>query len=403
MTETPLSIQNQNNKTPRRKTREIKAGAIGIGGLNPVRVQTMTNTSTSDVEATAQQVASCFRVGSELVRITTQSPKHSQLLADIRKRVIELVHVDVPLVADVHFVPAAAYEALKTADKIRINPGNFLDGKVFKKKEYTDTDYQEELKRIDAGLRPFIDEARKWKKPLRIGSNHGSLSDRILNRYGDTPEGMVENAMEYMRVFKKYEFEDLVIAMKASDPRVMIAANQLLIKKMDEEKMDYPLHLGVTEAGNADEGRVKSTLGIGALLMQGIGDTIRVSLTEPPEKEISVCYAILQSTGARITRTEFISCPSCGRTLYDIEETANNIKKRIGHLKGVRIAIMGCIVNGLGEMADADFGYVGGSPGKINLYVKKEIVKRSVPQEHAVDELIQLIKDHNMWVEPKNL
>jgi len=385
----------------RRETREVKAGDIGIGGKNPVRVQTMTNTPTSDVEATAQQVARCYKAGSELVRITTQSPKHAQMLSDIRKRVVELVHVDVPLIADVHFVPAAAYEALKTADKVRINPGNFLDGKVFKKKAYTDTDYAEELKRIENGLKPFIEEARKWKKPLRIGSNHGSLSDRILNRYGDTPKGMVENAMEYMRVFKKYEFEDLVIAMKASDPRVMIAANQLLVKKMDEEKMDYPLHLGVTEAGNADEGRVKSTLGIGTLLMQGIGDTIRVSLTEPPENEIPVCYAILQSTGVRITRTEFISCPSCGRTLYDLEETTNKIKAKMGHLKGVRIAIMGCIVNGLGEMADADFGYVGGSPGKVNLYVKKELVKRSVPQEQAVDELVQLIKDHNQWSEPK--
>jgi (E)-4-hydroxy-3-methylbut-2-enyl-diphosphate synthase len=387
----------------RRKTREIKAGSIGIGGSNPVRVQTMTNTPTSNVEATAQQVARCYHAGSELVRITTQSPKHSQLLPDIRRRVIELTGVNVPLVADVHFVPAAAYEALKTADKIRINPGNFLDGKIFKKKEYADADYAEELKRIDAGLKPFIEEARKWKKPLRIGSNHGSLSDRILNRYGDTPEGMVENAMEYMRIFKKYEFENLVIAMKASDPRVMIAANQLLVKKMDEENMDYPLHLGVTEAGNADEGRVKSTLGIGTLLIQGIGDTIRVSLTEPPEKEISVCYAILQSTGVRVTRTEFISCPSCGRTLYDIETITNKIKKRMGHLKGVRIAIMGCVVNGLGEMADADFAYVGGSPGKVNLFFKKQLVKRNVPQNAAVEELVQLIKIHNMWIEPKNI
>lgn len=385
----------------RRKTREIKVGAIGIGGNNPVRVQTMTNTPTSDIEATAKQVVSCYQAGSELVRITTQSPKHSQLLSDIRKRVIELCGADVPLIADVHFVQEAAYEALKTADKIRINPGNFLDGKVFKQKEYSQDEYTAELTRIDKGLKPFIAEAKKWKKPLRIGSNHGSLSDRILNRYGDTPEGMVENAMEYMRVFKKYEFEDLVIAMKASNPRVMIQANELLVKKMDAEKMDYPLHLGVTEAGNADEGRVKSTIGIGTLLMKGIGDTIRVSLTEAPEKEIPVCYAILQSTGVRITRTEFISCPSCGRTLYDLEKTTNTIKEKLGHLKGVRIAVMGCIVNGLGEMADADFGYVGGSPGKINLYVKKELVKRSVPQEKAVDELTQLIKDNHMWTEPK--
>lgn len=403
MTTISLVSEFTHQQPPRRKTRNVQVGAIGIGGDNPVRVQTMTNTPTNDVEATAQQVVICYKAGAELVRITTQSPKHSQLLVDIRKRVIELCGTDVPLVADVHFVPQAAYEALKTADKVRINPGNFLDGKIFKQTEYSDEAYTEELRRIEKGLVPFIEDAKKYKKPLRIGSNHGSLSDRILNRYGDTPEGMVENAMEYMRIFKKYEFEDLVIAMKASDPRVMITANLLLVKKMDEEKMDYPLHLGVTEAGNADEGRVKSTLGIGTLLMQGIGDTIRVSLTEAPEKELPVAYAILQSTGVRITRTEFISCPSCGRTLFDLETTTNEIKKRLGHLKGVRIAVMGCIVNGLGEMADADFGYVGGSPKKINLYVKKELVKHSVPQEQAVEELIQLIKDNNKWVEPKHL
>jgi (E)-4-hydroxy-3-methylbut-2-enyl-diphosphate synthase len=383
----------------RRKTREVKVGGTGIGGDNPVRVQTMTNTPTSDVEATARQVVSCARAGAELVRITTQSPQHARLLADIRKRVIELLGRDVPLIADVHFVPAAAFEALKTADKVRINPGNFFDSKVFRKKEYTPEDYCEELNRIEKGLAPFIEEAKKLKKPLRIGANHGSLSDRIMSKYGDTPEGMVESAMEYLRVFRNHDFENLVVAMKASDPKVMIAATRLLVQAMDEEGMDYPLHLGVTEAGNADEGRVKSTLGIGTLLLEGIGDTVRVSLTEPPEAEIPVAYAILQSTGVRITRTEFISCPSCGRTLYDIEKTVNIIKQRMGHLKGVRIAVMGCIVNGLGEMADADFGYVGGSPGKVNLYVKKTLVKHGVPQEQAVDELIALIKQHGKWVD----
>lgn len=403
MNEKSLVYETNKQAPARRKTREVLVGNIGIGGDNPVRVQTMTNTPTSDVEATARQVASCMRVGSELVRITTQSPKHAELLADIRKRVIELAGDCVPLIADIHFVPAAAFAALKTADKVRINPGNFLDAKVFRKREYSEQDYQDELKRIDASLSPFIEEAKKMKKPVRLGANHGSLSDRILNRFGDTPEGMVESAMEYLRVFKKHGFEDLVVAMKASDPKVMIRANRLLVEALDSEGMDYPLHLGVTEAGNADEGRVKSTLGIGTLLMEGVGDTIRVSLTEAPEKEIPVAYAILQSTGVRITRTEFISCPSCGRTLFDLETTANHIKEKTGHLKGVRIAIMGCIVNGLGEMADADFGYVGGSPGKVNLFVKKDLVKRNVPEKDALGELIALIKQHNKWVEPKKI
>ena len=368
-----------------------------------MRVQTMTNTPTEDIEATAQQVVLCYRAGAEMVRITTQSPKHAKMLTDIRRRVIQLCSHDVPLIADVHFIPAAAYEALKTADKVRINPGNFLDSKTFKKRSYTSAEYNSEIKRIEEKLAPFIAEAKKLKKPIRIGSNHGSLSDRVLNRHGDTPQGMVEAAMEYMRIFKNHDFENLVIAMKASNPKVMIAANRLLIQHMDDEGMDYPIHLGVTEAGNADEGRIKSALGIGTMLMEGVGDTIRVSLTEPPEAEIPIAYTILQSTGRRITKTEFISCPSCGRTLFDLEKTTNQIKEKLGHLKGVNIAIMGCIVNGLGEMADADFGYVGGGPGKINLYYRKDLVKRDVPQKNALNELVALIKAKGSWVEPKKV
>ncbi len=357
----------------RRKTRVVMVGNIGIGGNNPVRVQTMTNTDTLDIEATVKQVNECAAAGSELVRITTQTARHVDAFAEIKKQ------VNVPLIADVHFVPEAAFAALKCADKIRLNPGN-----TFKEHEE---------------LVKFINEAKEAGVPVRIGANHGSLSERILEKYGNTPEGMVESAMEFVRTFKENNFEDLVIAIKASDPLVMIEANRLLVSKMDNEGMDYPIHLGVTEAGNASEGRAKSTIGIGTLLLEGIGDTIRVSLTENPAKEIPVCYDILQATRRRITKTEFISCPSCGRTLFDIEKVTNIIKERMDHLKGVRIAIMGCIVNGPGEMGEADFGYVGAGPGKISLYKGHEVVKRNIPEEGAVEELIDLIKEEGKWVD----
>lgn len=377
-------------------------GGVGIGGDNPVRVQTMTNTDTLDIDATVAQVVKCVQAGSELVRITTQTPKHAQALGEIKKRLREM-NIDVPLVADVHFVPAAAFEALKWADKVRLNPGNFLDTKFFKEMEFTDETYAEEINRIEEGILPFVEAVKKAQVPLRIGANHGSLSDRIMNRYGDTPKGMVESAMEYLRIFHKHGFDEIVVAMKASDPLIMIEANRMLVHQLDQEGMDYPIHLGVTEAGNADDGRAKSTVGIGTLLMEGIGDTIRVSLTEDPEHEIPVCYSILQATRSRITKTEFVACPSCGRTLFNLEKVTNKIKARTGHLKGVRIAIMGCIVNGPGEMADADFGYVGGRPGMINLFRGKKMVQKDVPEAEAVDALVDLIKEHNMWVEPKEV
>lgn len=385
----------------RRKTRVVMVGGVGIGGNEPVRVQTMTNTDTLDIEATAAQVARCVEAGAELVRITTQTPKHAKALADIRTLLKTKYDVEVPLIADVHFSQAAAFEALKWADKVRLNPGNLLDAKLQKTLEYATGSYEKELVRIEAGLLPFIEEAKKLKKPIRIGANHGSLSDRILSRYGDTPLGMVESAMEYLRIFHKHGYDEIVVAMKSSDPLVMIEANRLLVHMLDTEGMDYPIHLGVTEAGNAEDGRAKSTIGIGTALLEGIGDTVRVSLTEAPEKEIPVCYSILQATHRRITKTEFISCPSCGRTLYDIETVTNTIKERMGHLVGVRIAVMGCIVNGIGEMADADFGYVGGRPGMINLFWKKDLVARDVPEAEAIDRLVELIKEKGLWIEPK--
>ncbi len=385
---------------PRRKTRVVNVGGVGIGGDNPIRVQTMTNTDTLDIDATVAQIVACVAAGSELIRLTTPTPKHARALGVIRER-LEKLGTSVPLIADIHFLPAAAFEALQWADKIRLNPGNFLDGKMFRSMEFDDASYEKEITRIEEGLLPFIEAAKEAKKPIRIGSNHGSLSDRTLSRFGDTPAGMVESAMEYLRIFQKHDFNDIVVAMKASDPLIMIEANRLLIQALDTEHMDYPIHLGVTEAGNGEDGRAKSTIGIGTLLLEGIGDTIRVSLTEDPVKEIPTCYGILQATRRRITKTEFISCPSCGRTLFDIEPVTNMIKERMGHLKGVRIAVMGCVVNGLGEMADADFGYVGGAHGQVNLYRKKELVRRDVPSAAAVDALIDLIKSDGKWVEPK--
>lgn len=396
-------MQNFSATKPRRKSRVVMVGDVGIGGDEPIRVQTMTNTDTLDIDATVEQIKRCVDAGSELVRLTTQAPRHAKALEDIRKELKKRYGISIPLIADVHFSPPAAFEALKWADKIRLNPGNLLDTKLFKQLEYESGSYEKELSRIEEQLLPFINAAKDARKPIRIGANHGSLSDRILSRYGDTPEGMVESAMEYLRIFHRNNYNEIVVAMKSSDPLVMIEANRILVSRMEEEGMDYPIHLGVTEAGNAEDGRAKSTIGIGTLLLDGIGDTLRVSLTEAPEKEIPVCYSILQATRRRITKTEFISCPSCGRTLYDIESVTNDIKERMGHLKGVRIAVMGCIVNGLGEMADADFGYVGGGPGQVSLYYKKELVRRGVSEAEAIDALENLIKEKGMWTDNRRL
>lgn len=380
----------------------MNVGGVLIGGDNPIAVQTMTNTDTLDIDATVAQIKACVKAGSELIRLTTPTPKHAQALGLIREALLK-DGITIPLIADIHFLPAAAFEALKWADKVRLNPGNLLDGKMFRDLTFTDASYAKEIERIEESLLPFVEAAKLSGKALRIGCNHGSLSDRVLSRFGDTPFGMVESTMEYLRIFQKHGFDDMIVALKASNPLIMIEANRLLMATMDKEQMNYPIHLGVTEAGNGEEGRAKSTLGIGTLLLEGIGDTIRVSLTEDPAKEIPTCYGILQATHRRITRTEFISCPSCGRTLFDIEPVTNIIKERMGHLKGLHIAIMGCIVNGLGEMADADYGYVGGAPGQISLYRKKTLVKRGVPEAEAVDELIALIKADGKWVEDANI
>jgi len=385
----------------RRKTRSIAIGEeVIIGGQSPISVQTMTNTNTLDVQATVEQAVDCVKAGAELVRITVPTPQHAQAFSEIKNQLRKKGY-KVPLIADIHFLPSAALAVLPFADKVRINPGNFLDKRVFKEEKLTDKIYQQELKKIELDLLPFIKEFKKADKPIRIGTNHGSLSDRITNRYGNTPVGMVEATMEYLRIFFKHKFYKIVVALKASDPLIMIEANRLLAFQMDKEGFDCPIHLGVTEAGNASEGRAKSTIGIGTLLLDGIGDTIRVSLTEDPVNEPVEGYNILQACRRRISRAEFISCPSCGRTLYDIQATVNVIKKELEHLKGLKIGIMGCAVNGPGEMADADFGYVGGAPGKINLYKGKKIVKSNIPQEEALRHLVQLIKDNGCWVDKK--
>ena len=384
---------------PRRQTREVMVGAVGIGGKHPIRVQTMTNTDTLDVEATAAQIYRCVRAGAELVRLTTQTEKQARALKEIKEILKKKYNCSVPLIADIHFILSPAYEAMKWAEKLRINPGLF-GVKSNAKKTFTDQEYQAALKEIEETLEEFIVALKKHRNiPVRIGTNHGSLSPRILERYGNTPRGLVESVMEYLKIFRKYNYENIVVAIKSSDPLVMIEANRLLAKTLDENKMDYPIHLGVTEAGMEEDGRAKSTIGIGIPLLEGIGDTIRVSLTEDPEKEIPVCYSILQATQRRITKTEFISCPSCGRTLFDIEKVTKKIKDKLGHLKGLKIAVMGCIVNGPGEMAGADFGYVGGAPGKISLYRGEELIEKNIPEEEALAKLIQLIKREGKWIE----
>jgi (E)-4-hydroxy-3-methylbut-2-enyl-diphosphate synthase len=525
----------------RRLSREVAIGNVGVGGRQPIRVQSMTTTRTQDIDATLAQTIRLVDAGCEIVRITAPTVTDAQAIGEIKRRLRDQ-GIAVPLVADIHFSPAAAMEAAEHVDKVRVNPGNFADQKFFRVREYSDEDYAAEIARIEERFTPLVLRCQARGVAMRIGSNHGSLSDRIMNRYGDTPAGMVESALEFVRIARKHKYHDVILSMKASNPKVMIQAYRLLVARMDEEGIDpYPLHLGVTEAGLGEDGRIKSAVGIGALLDDGLGDTVRVSLTEEPEAEVpvahrlvapynaglrhaSACAAhaervdpysyarrathradvggltvgdgntvavlepaeqelmpdlsalaatavpwydavrayrslaaqsgdqplhlrlemagddlevllrtstvfgsllcdglgdsvgliapqsaedrsrllfnVLQAAGTRITKTEFVSCPSCGRTLFDLQTTSERVAARTRHLKGVKIAIMGCVVNGPGEMADADFGYVGGSPGRVNLYVGKEVVERGVPEADADERLIALIRSHGKWQDP---
>lgn len=449
----------------RRKTISVRVGSTAIGGSNPIRLQSMTTTATMDTEGCIEQAIRIIQAGGELVRMTTQGTREAENMRLIREGLTARGY-DTPLVADVHFNPAVADVAARYVEKVRINPGNYVDpARTFKQLEYTDQEYAQEIQRIRERFIPFLNICREHGTAIRIGVNHGSLSDRIMSRYGNTPAGMVESCMEFLRICVDQDFMNVVISIKASNTVVMIETVRLLVKEMDLEGMAFPIHLGVTEAGEGEDGRIKSAIGIGALLAEGIGDTVRVSLSEAPEREIPVARklvdyaatsagvrasariengvlrlsyndtlledfqlhaamdagallidgraqdlelsnpnmsaamirstedAILQGARIRFTKPEYISCPGCGRTLYNLEETIARIKAATGHLKGVKIAIMGCIVNGPGEMADADFGYVGAGRGKISLYRGKECIEKNIPEENAVERLLQLIEE----------
>ncbi len=576
----------------RRQTREIVIGdpangGVIMGGNHPVVKQSMLTCDTMDTALSIKQTLELVAVGCQIVRITAPTVKDAanlqNIVAELRKQ-----GCNVPIVADIHFKPDAAMEAVKWVEVIRVNPGNYADSKKFAIKEYSDEQYQEELKRIDEKFSPLVLECKRLKRAMRIGTNHGSLSDRIMNRFGDTPLGMVESALEFARICRKHDFHNFKFSMKSSNPKVMIECYRLLVARLEQEGADwnYPIHLGVTEAGEGEDGRIKSAIGIGSLLCDGLGDTIRVSLTEDSPREIEVCtdllaqipllsnskikiaeanfpfdpfhferrvtpeielnetvkcggeqlirvvvtrstfdkvapkirpkddvkpeavyedlnifeidptqdfeincetqlvtvkdgvnlpaitafrllaaklkqlgrnnpillkdcinfepvplepkiallrasvvigslladgigdailvrgesgagmslrlaYNILQAAGCRSFKTDYVACPSCGRTLFNLQTVTARIKARTEHLKGVKIAIMGCIVNGPGEMADADFGYVGGAPTKINLYVGKTPIKFNIPEAEAVERLVDLIKEHNKWVEPE--
>ncbi len=569
----------------RRPSRPVKIGRVVMGGENPIRVQSMLTSDTMDTGACVEETLGLVGVGCELVRITAPTVKDARNLESIRAE-LKARGCDVPIVADIHFKPEAAMEAARWVDKVRINPGNFADSKKFNVREYTDDEYAAEIGRIRERFAPLVALCKERGVAMRIGTNHGSLSDRIMNRYGDSPAGMVESALEFARIARENDYHDFVFSMKSSNPKVMIHAYRLLAARLEAEGPDwnYPLHLGVTEAGDSEDGRIKSAIGIGSLLADGLGDTIRVSLTEDsvheipvarmlvdlanerpagpelsawpfdpfsyarrasdrlsiagvplggselvrvvvrkaafdkvahkleglgdyrpeivleesgvidldprddaaiaslnespsarlvtvndgcnlpvigafrllasrldprhpillkdtfspagaepvdflrtllsaatnigsllcdgigdavivqgesaPGQSLRIAYNILQAAGVRIFKTDYVACPSCGRTLFNLQETTARIKAATGHLKGVKIAIMGCIVNGPGEMADADFGYVGGAPGKVNLYINKTPVKFNIPEAEAVDRLVDLIRENGRWVEP---
>jgi len=384
----------------RRKTRSVPVGSIAIGGHHPVAVQSMINEDTLDIEGSVAAIRRLHEIGCEIVRVTVPSMAHSKAMEEIRRRLIA-TYQPVPLVADVHHNGLKiALEAAKHVDNVRINPGLYVFEKPKSDRtEYTQTEFDEIGEKIRETLAPLVISLRDQNKSMRIGVNHGSLAERMLFTYGDTPQGMVESALEFIRICESLNFYHIELSLKASRVPVMIAANRLMVKRMDELGMDYPLHLGVTEAGDGEYGRIKSTAGIGTLLADGIGDTIRVSLTEAPEKEIPVCYGILQALGLRRTMVEYVACPSCGRTLFNLEDVLHKVREATNHLTGLNIAVMGCIVNGPGEMADADYGYVGKQAGWISLYRGRDEIKK-VPEAQGVEELINLIKSDGCWVEP---
>ena len=399
-TKTPNPEPAFDTSIKRRKTRPVKVGSITIGGGYPVVVQSMINEDTLDIDGSVAGIRRLHEIGCEIVRVTVPSMAHAKALAEIKQKLIATYQI-VPLVADVHHNGMKiALEVAKHVDKVRINPGLYVFEKPkADRTEYTEAEFAEIGEKIRETLEPLVISLRDQGKALRIGVNHGSLAERMLFTYGDTPQGMVESALEFIKICESLDFRNIVISLKASRAPVMVAAYRLMAHRMDELGMDYPLHLGVTEAGDGEYGRIKSTAGIAPLLADGIGDTIRVSLTEAPEKEIPVCYSILQALGLRKTMVEYVACPSCGRTLFNLEDVLHKVREATKHLTGLDIAVMGCIVNGPGEMADADYGYVGKQAGYISLYRGREEIKK-VPEDRGVEELINLIKSDDRWVEP---
>ena len=383
----------------RRQTHEVKIGKLRIGGQNRVAVQSMTTCSTMDTEGCIEQCIRIIDAGADLVRLTTQGTREAENLRNIKAGLVARGYGDIPLCADVHFNPNVADVAATIVEKVRINPGNYVDpARQFKHLEYTDEEYRQELKRLDERFCGFLAICREHGTAVRIGVNHGSLSDRIMSRYGDTPAGIVESCMEFLRICEREHFPNVVVSIKASNTVVMVESVRLLCQEMEKEGMDYPLHLGVTEAGEGEDGRLKSAVGIGALLIDGIGDTIRVSLSEEPECEIPVAQSILQAARVQMHKPEFISCPGCGRTLYDLQDTIRRVKAAIkekaeadARYRTLKIGIMGCIVNGPGEMADADYGYVGAARGKVSLYKNKVCVEKNIPEAEAIERLIAFI------------
>jgi len=371
-----------------------------MGGSNPILVQSMITEETFNVDASVDQIIALHQAGCELVRVTTPTLREAQCLEAIQSKVADRYR-PVPLTADVHHQGTAiAVEAARWVDEVRVNPGLFVFRKAVNKEEWSPEEHAEERAAIEDAYVPVIEACKKRDIAMRVGVNHGSLAERILVTFGDTPLGMVESALEYVRICERHGYRNLNISAKASRVQVMVAANRLLVRKMAEEGMDYPLHLGVTEAGDGEYARIKSTAGIATLLLEGIGDTIRVSLAEDPLNEIPVCYDILQSLGLRKTKVEYIACPSCGRTKFNLPAVLHEVRESTRHLIGLDIAVMGCIVNGPGEMADADYGYVGAAGGKITLYRKKEVVRHGIDQSQGVAALIDLLKADGVWVEP---
>jgi len=390
--------------TDRLETRAVPVGETTIGGDHPVRVQSMITEDTGDIDGCVAAILRLYKAGCEIVRVTTPNLRDAHHLGEIRARLTRLGHGQIPLVADIHHNGyKIAREVARHVDKIRVNPGLFVFKRREPDQEYTDAEIGEEREKIADQMRQVIEACKETGTAMRIGVNHGSLAERMMFLHGDSPEGMVASALEFVDLCEAEGFRELVISLKASRVPVMIAANRLIARRFRERGTAYPLHLGVTEAGDGPYARIKSTAGIATLLAEGIGDTIRVSLAEDPIMEIPVCYDILQSLGLRKTKVEFIACPSCGRTKFNLTEVVPKVRAATEHLVGLDIAIMGCIVNGPGEMAGADYGYVGKGLDRVSIYRGRDEVLRNIPAAEGVDRMIDLIKEDGRWVEPEEV